>query len=56
VAHTEGIVVVSAKPLNEPRIYANRLLGRKVNINDKIILRKKNGKLTKIIKHGEAQN
>ncbi len=32
VAHTDGMVVVSAKPLNEPRIYANRLLGRKVNI------------------------
>jgi len=33
-------VVVSARPLNEPRIYANRLLGKKVNFNDKIILRK----------------
>jgi hypothetical protein len=35
--------------LYEPRIYANKLLGRNVNTKDKIILKNQNGHITKTV-------
>ena len=49
-------VVVSAQPLNEPRIYANKLLGKTVNTQDKIILKNQGGTITKIVKKGGAKD
>jgi hypothetical protein len=41
--------VAEVQRLDEPEIYANRLLGIKINTTDKIIMRKKDGKVVKDI-------
>ena len=41
--------VASVEPLFEPRIYANRLLGRKINLKDVVIMKNVNGKIVSTI-------
>jgi len=43
--------LVSEKPinLNEPQIYANRLLGMKINTKDRIVMKNIDGKLQRTI-------
>lgn len=36
-------IIASAEKLNEPRVYANRLLGKKVNTTNKIVMKNRNG-------------
>ena len=42
--------LISEKQLNEPQIYANKLLGTRVNTKEKITLKMIDGKLTKVIR------
>jgi hypothetical protein len=42
--------VASAEQLFEPRIYANRLLGRKINFKDIVIMKNVNGKIVTTVK------
>ena len=42
--------IASAEQLFEPRIYANRLLGRKINLKDVVIMKNVNGKIVTTIK------
>lgn len=41
-------MIAPDKSLNEPRIYANKLLGRKLNTRTKVTFRRISGQLVKI--------
>ena len=41
--------VASVEPLFEPRIYANRLPGRKINLKDVVIMKNVNGKIVSTV-------
>ena len=42
-SYKQGVEAAATKHLNEPRIYANRLLGKGINTTDKIVLSSKGG-------------
>jgi len=41
--YKQDVEAAATKALNEPRIYANRLLGKTVNTTDKIVMSSKGG-------------
>lgn len=44
-----GTSIASEELLFEPRIYANRLLGKKINLKDVVIMKNVNGKIVSTI-------